>query len=463
MRGRSLRRMQAAFVAALLAFATQGCDGGEQAARQKLSLVWISLDTLRADHVSLYGYARETTPFLDELAREGAWVEWAIAPQSATLPVHMTQFTGFHPVVHGVMHSAKNPGVRLRDDVRTLPEVLRDHGFRTRAWVDGGQMAGTFGFARGFESYDDRRRLFPAQLDLALEALDDVAADERFFFFVQTYEIHSPYAPPPPYRRRFVTPGERDRATRSMDLYDGSIRFTDDVLARFVARLDALGRLDDTVIVVTGDHGESFAEYGLEGIGHTQRLLRQNVTRVPWIVKHPSEAVRGRVIGEAGLEDFANTVLALLGIDERMPGQGRAIFDEPPTRGRAYVSWAGPKAWSVYQDGQHYLESELPGASRNGLFDVEADPGEHAPIEDPARVRAMAEVLAEARRSLLADADALQPGLRAGGDLSDELGAQLRALGYAVDPDADPEAEAEAEADADADESEQGERAAPAP
>jgi hypothetical protein len=156
---------------------------------------------------------------------------------------------------------------------------------------------------------------------------------------------------------------------------------------------------------------------------------------VPWIVSHPSRLVRRRVIEHAGLEDFANTTLALLGIDERLPGAGRPVFDTALDQEAAYVSWAGPKAWSLYRGGLHYLESELPGPSRNGLFDVAADAAERVPVDDPARAGEMASELAAARDALLAEAAQRQPELREQGELSRELGDRLRALGYAVDSD----------------------------
>ena len=416
-----------------LAAGLVACSADRPAEPRDLSMVWISLDTLRADHLSLYGYGRETSPFLDRLAREGAYVEWAITPQSSTLPSHMAQFTGYHPVVHGVRHTRRTQGLSLREGVRTLPLILAEAGFRTRAWTDGGQMAGAFGFARGFESYDDAPGAFPDKLDAALEAIGTLRPDERFFFFLHTYEIHSPYSPPEAYRDRFSTPGEAEIHELARDRYDGSIRFCDDEIARFVAGLDALGRLGDTVLVVTGDHGENFAEYGTTTIGHGNRILRQNVTRVPWIVSHPGPSMRGRTVDWAGLEDFGNTVLALLDVDERLPGAGRSIFDEPPGAGRAYVSWSGPSAWSIYRDGLHYVESKKPGTARNGLFDVASDPAEQVRIEAPARVEAMARALDEARGALLADAERLQATLLHDGTLSDETRDQLRALGYAVD------------------------------
>lgn len=92
--------------------------GGEEEQPNSYSMIWISLDTTRADHLGIYGYDRDTSPFLDELARRGLFFEWAIAPQNTTLPVHVTMFTGYHPVVHQIMYSKTvNPGVRIGSSV----------------------------------------------------------------------------------------------------------------------------------------------------------------------------------------------------------------------------------------------------------------------------------------------------------------------------------------------------------
>ena len=161
---------------AVLLVASIGCAGGGSTGPgpDQLSLIWISLDTLRADYLELYGYSRDTSPFLRELAERGLYFDWAVSPQNSTLPSHLTQFTGIHPVVHGVMHSRANVGIRLADSVRTLPEVLRDAGFRTRGWADGGKMSSHYGFARGFEEYDESRPGLPQNLS---KALDDTNSD----------------------------------------------------------------------------------------------------------------------------------------------------------------------------------------------------------------------------------------------------------------------------------------------
>jgi arylsulfatase A-like enzyme len=403
------------------------------------SLLWISLDTLRADHLGLYGYARDTSPFLDELAARGMWFEWAIAPQNSTLPSHLTMFTGYHPVVHGVMHSRKNPGVRLASSVRTLPRVLRDAGFSTRAWTDGGKVAGYYGFAAGFDVYDDAPTPLPEKLADVLAALEAQPAGTRFFYFVHTYEIHSPYAPPAPYDRRFGD-GERGRsaARASLDAYDGSIRFVDDELRAFVGVLERRGLLDSLVLTITGDHGESFAEYGIPKVGHGGHNLHQNITRVPWLIVQPDADRRGAIAELCGLIDFPNTMLALLGIEERLPGGGVDVVSARAGGGsadgaRAYVSYTG-QAWSLYADGHHLLESEIhPGPERNALYDIRRDPREEAPLADVEKVAALRRRLEDARARLRTESDALTPTLRELGTLPDETREQLEALGYAVD------------------------------
>ncbi len=416
---------------ALCAAVGLACGGSAR----ELSMIWISLDTLRADHLGAYGYTRETSPFLDELARRGLRFAWAVSPQNSTLPTHVSMFTGHHPLVHGVMHSRVRPGVHLAPSVRTLPEILRDAGFTNRAWVDGAKMKGHFGFARGFETYDDARGPFPDKLAAALAALEAGDASRRFFYLIHTYEVHGPYAPPAPYDARFRSAGpESDaRGRREADLYDGSIRFVDDELRAFAAALERMGVMDTTILVVTSDHGESFAEYGIDVIGHAGRNLHQNVTRVPWIVLHPDPAVRGEVTRPVGLVDFANTTLGQLGVEERAPGGGRDVLG-PEGPAPDYVSWAGG-AWSLYADGYHLLSSPGdPGPERNGLFHVAEDPLETRRVDDPERTDALRARLAARREELERRRDALQPSLRAFRRLPADTAAELRALGYVVDP-----------------------------
>lgn len=428
---RSSRRRALAALCLGASLAALGCSAG----RDDPSLVWISLDTVRADHLQPYGYQRDTSAFLTELAERGLWFEWAISPQNSTLPTHLTQFTGIHPVVHGVFHSRRNPGIRLADSVRTLPEVLTDAGFRSRAFTDGGKMSRHYGFARGFEEYHDEPEPLPQKLRRVVEALDALAERERFFFFVHTYEAHAPYSPPRPYRGRYRE-ADAPPPRRQSNLYDGSLRLIDDQLRSFVAELERRGLLETTLLVITSDHGESFSEYGIAHVGHAGENLHQNLTRVPWIVLHPSDRHRGKVSEPVGLVDFANTTLALLGVEERLPGQGVDVLAADAPADRAYVSWTGHPtrpdcAWSLYAGGYHLLQcDELPGPERNGLYDVRSDPLERSPLDRPDKAAELADRLTTLRRELEEQKARLQPSLRDFGPLEEKTLEQLRALGY---------------------------------
>jgi arylsulfatase A-like enzyme len=395
-----------------------------------LSVIWVSLDTLRADHLPLYGYARDTAPFLTELAERGLYFDWAISPQSSTLPSHLTMFSGYHPLVHGVYLSGAQFGSRLAETVPTLPKLLAAAGFRTLARVDGGKMKGTFGFAEGFEVYDDKPSRLPVKLAGVLSDLAELGASERFFYFIHTFQIHAPYVPPPAYRSLFVGERRKPKRQRAVDHYDASIRFVDDELRKFVTALEAAGRLDSTILVVTGDHGESFVEYGIANIGHGGHNLHQNLTRVPWILLHPDARYRGRVDELVGLIDFPNTLLALLGHPERLAGGGVDVFSEPGGR-REYVSHTATGAFSLYSGRHHLLSSEeWPGPERNGLFDILADPLEQRPLQQSELEGTLSARLETHLRTLSREGREIGATVRGPMSLDDETRQELRDLGY---------------------------------
>jgi len=403
--------------------------------RNPYSLIWISLDTLRADHLGHFGYERETSPFIDELAQRTLSFEWTVTPQNTTLPSHMTMFTGYHPAVHQIMYSnSQNPGVRLASSVRTLPEILYDAGFATRAWTDGGKMASIHGFNRGFEEYVDDPDYLPTKFSKALGFIDGCDDGQPFFCFIHTYQVHRPYPAPMPYDELFVTPGARTKAQECLDLYDGCIRFVDDQLRLFVGELETRGTLDDTIVVITGDHGENFQEYGFDDIGHRSPNLHQNITHVPWILVHPEEAYQNRSITAlAGLIDFPNTLLALLGFDEVLPGGGVNVLDPANDKPREYLSWT-MRSLSLYSGDYHLFESEDPdGRERIVLYRFTDDRRELTPLDDRARVDAMRARLAEKRRALREQSRAITSSLREFGPEpkpGGKLMKQLKALGY---------------------------------
>jgi arylsulfatase A-like enzyme len=304
------------------------------------NVLLISIDTLRPDHLGCYGYERPTSPALDALAAEGARFTTAVSPTSWTLPAHMTLLTALPPEVHGVI----DDGLRLDASTVTLAEVLRARGYATAGFVSGPYLDAGYGFARGFDHYDDysavrlsqpavhRARTSPALfgvLDAWLEEWHVAPAPRKpFFVFLHMWDVHYDFNPPPPYDTLFdpTYTGDVDgedfetgtqvyagMPARDLEhviaLYDGEIRYTDEWVGRIVDALRRRGVLDETVTIVTSDHGEEFFEHGMKG--HRNGLYDESI-RVPLVIRHPTAIPPGTVVDrQVRLMDVAPTVLAL--------------------------------------------------------------------------------------------------------------------------------------------------------
>jgi len=307
-------------------------------------VVLISIDALRADSLGPYGSVRETTPFLDRLAGRATVFENAFAQVPSTLPSHMSMFTGLYPSEHQV----DPPSSVLSDQIRTLPEVLRKAGFRTFGHTEGGYVQGGYGFARGFEEWSDtpyaRDTDVERTLRAGLDSLAGVRAGERFFLFLHTYSVHDPYDPPPGYR---TLPWMGPRPAGAFDptgpnlaahnehrvaatpeaiewfrgLYDAGVRYLDDQLAVFFAELERTGLADETVVILTSDHGEEFGEHG--HLAHTQAY--PECLRIPLLVVAPGRGA-ARVARLVETVDFAPTIYELTGVaaPPDLPGRSRA-------------------------------------------------------------------------------------------------------------------------------------------
>ncbi len=300
-------------------------------------IVLVSIDTLRADHVGCYGYGRPTTPHLDALAAEATLFLNAYAPSPWTLPSHVSLFTGLEAHNHQV-YSADE---RMSPSLETLADVLRQHGYVCGAITGGGFLSPRYGFAKGFDTYSESEGQFSfqdsaARVGQAAAEWLDRNADKRFFLFLHTYQPHAPYDAPDPYGTMFQgerplwsrldlythlggakvgiyksLPEEEKRAIAA--LYDGEVRYVDDALiGPLTAKLKSLGLYDQTLLIITSDHGEEFYDHG--GWGHGQSLYEELV-RVPLIVKFPDRRLRGhRETRAARLIDIMPTVLEETGI-----------------------------------------------------------------------------------------------------------------------------------------------------
>ena len=385
--------------ASILALAACGTREGPAPPPPTRGCILISLDALRADHLGAYGYDRPTSPFLDSLAASGALFERALAQYPSTLASHLTIFTGLYPQEHGVYR----PERYLDESIETLPQRLQANGFRTAGFTEGGFMYAVYGFGRGFEEFDDTRYRDDTDVERTfakgLHFLQGVGEKERFFLFLHTYSIHDPYTPPAKYRDlfwagdpppgSFESTGANLRAANSGELevtpevaawlasqYDASIRYVDDVLARFWARVEELGLADDTTLIVTSDHGESFFEHGR--LAHTQAYPEDLL--VPLVMAHPSLTDGVRVPALTSLVDLAPTIYELTGVETPAGLSGRSLapyLTAPDARlaDEAYGE-ALDRDDLVDRDHQRTLLREQDGTVYQ-LVLIEPEPGPH--------------------------------------------------------------------------------------
>ena len=429
-----------------IATITASCVPGEA---ERPNILLISLDTLRADHVGSYGYERDTTPFLDELAERGARFRWAFVNTLATTNSHASILSSQYQESHGVQFTREedNELSRLPENLPMVQEAFRDAGYLTLAVTDGGNFAARHGFDRGFDEFQgDRSKGVARGSEAFLRMLDEHSeTSQPLFLLFHTYEIHAPYDPPPPFDTSFPIPEESDFVptarnlrrhiqtanedltaadmSRVVSLYDGGIRYTDSVLEDLFDELETRGLFErDFLVVVTSDHGEEFGERG--GVLH-RGLLYDEFIRVPLIMvgsRVPAGLVRDDIVSSV---DIAPTMLAYAGIDIPESMQGHDLFAR---RRRAAL---GERTFAQLRDRRYAVREkrwkliEEPNAVE--LYDLLADPGETDNLaqENPEKVSELRQALASWRTS--------QEGrrLEAGsGELSPEELEELKALGY---------------------------------
>jgi choline-sulfatase len=384
------------------------------------NLLIITLDTTRADYLPPYGFSSLETPALSRLAREGVVFEQATSQAPLTLPSHCSLFTGLVPPHHGVRDNVDSP---LAGDRTTLAEVLKDRGYRSAAFVGSIVVGPNRGLARGFETYsgvagtashDELRRPGHVVVDDALNWIN--RSDARpFFAWVHLFDAHAPYDLPEPLRTKYD----------GMP-YLGAIALLDAQVARLVAALERRGALDDTMIVVAGDHGESLGDHAEEGHGI---FVYQSTLRVPLIVRAPG--VNARTVSDVTrLVDVMPTVLDALGLPAP-PTDGVSLW--PLMTGRTARLELESYSESMYprRFGWSELRALRAGrfkyvsAPRPELYDLESDPGEAHNLYEVRRP------LADAMAARLAALSDISPSdHRRVGTPDPRITARLAALGY---------------------------------
>jgi arylsulfatase A-like enzyme len=459
-----LRRSSLSIAASLLMLAA-GCGPAAEPAPERLpNLLVVTLDTVRADHLSAYGYGRETSPQLARLAAEGVRFAEAYAAASTTLPSHVSLFTGEAPITHGVV---KN-GLRTGPGVTTLAELLRAAGAQTAAIVSSFVLDRRFGLDQGFDHYEDDftregssytadewrgfqtggafDRRANLTTDRAIRWLDGRDASRPFFLFVHYFDPHDPYVPPEPWKSRFASPDEAKSLAGALtkrtaiDAYDGEIAFTDDEVGRLLGALRERGLDADTLVVVTSDHGEGLGQHGV--VGHAVNIYEEAV-RVPLILRWPGRLAAGRTIAEpVESVDVVPTVLSLFRLPASGAARGRDLgdallrggaldpahpvfthrrpYDESAVENGKRVSGA---LFGLRRGSWKWIEGSTDGTRE--LYDLASDPHESLNLapREPERAAALSREVAAFRSE--------HERATAGGDVSPEDRERLRALGYA--------------------------------
>lgn len=394
------------------------------------NVVLVIIDTLRADHLHAYGYARQTSPFMDTLARQGVRFDMAVSTSSWSPPTHASLLTGLYPNMHGVQTLSDILSQRLT----TLAEVFRSLGYRTAAFSGDTRYAfiPRLGYAQGYQVFDSlglsfsdaigQERIVDSafvglqQLGVVASLWNRPSAEElgraalhwldrgsgSFFLTVNYFDVHGPYTPPQPWRHAFSRkekPGGRlldnskpnsvptEELQDEMDAYDGAILYVDHALQQLLAGLARREKLRNTLVVVTADHGELFGEHGLVFHG----TLWLPVIRVPLIFYWPGHVPAGVVVARpVSTVDLGRTVLDLIGQSRvAFPGRSLATLWQneqmadswpPPVSewvregtSRLGLSHHWEDVFSVVSPRYHYIVDPRQGRM---LFDWRQDPAE---------------------------------------------------------------------------------------
>jgi arylsulfatase A-like enzyme/tetratricopeptide (TPR) repeat protein len=386
--------------------------------RPRGPIILISIDTLRADRLPMYGYDKVATPHLDALRGDSILFANAYSHVPLTLPSHASILTGLLPPGHGVR---SNIGYRLNAETPSIPALLKAAGYATGGAISSYVLRGSTGMAGAFDFYDDaisnRSGVAIGNLQRAGNVTSAIAKKwieqqepRPFFFLLHLFEPHAPYSAPEPFRSKYASAP-----------YDGEIAATDALVGDFLAFLKARGIYDRATIIFLSDHGEGLRQHGEPE--HGIFLYRETI-HVPLLVKLPGRERAGETVtAPVGLVDVLPTVTELTGVEPPTNLDGRSLLDPADPQRTIYGETLYPRihlGWSELRSLQgsrfHFIQ-----APRAELYDSAADPGETR------------NVLADQRRVYSAMRTELE---RYGSDISmpvnvdPEEAKKLAALGY---------------------------------
>lgn len=390
------------------------------------NLLLITIDTLRTDRLSCYDPGRGHTPRIDVLAANGVLFERAFAHDPETLPSHTNIMLGMTSLAHGVMENSKSV---VAPEFLTLAELLKSKGYATAAFVSGFPLDSRFGLNQGFDLYDDH---FPAKARTG-ELFSERSAEKtvaaalpwltaprgKWFCWVHLWDPHDPYAPPEPFATQYAD-----------DPYTGEVAYVDAQLAVLFGELAKKHLLDQTVVILTGDHGESLGEHGEVFHGY---FAYNTTLRVPLIVSAPGLKA-ARIKDAVGHIDIFPTVCDLLGVEKPASLQGDSLL--PLLRGRtrkarpiyfealeAYLNRGWAPVRGLIENGKKFIDSPIPE-----LYDLETD------LEETRNIAATPDIPAFQKRlhEVMAAETSSQAALAGRTTTDRETRERLRSLGYAA-------------------------------
>lgn len=372
------------------------------------NIILVSLDTMRADLLGRHEQGRAVTPELDALVREGAVFLDAISAFTSTTASHMSLLTSTYPAQHEVTY----PAQRLPRWIPTLTETLAQAGYATAAFTENAMITAEAGFARGFDVFVEDKR---ADGKITAGAIDDtlarglrwIRANSRspFFVFLHTYQVHYPFDPPADFAvfraandaaAAAAPAGAGQRAwPPSFGLYLGEMLYADARLGAFVRELKWRDLLDDSLLVITADHGEAFKEHG--SLGHGDSTYEEQI-RVPLLVVAPGQVPAGiRVTDQVSGIDVAPTILSLVEVAAPETHFGRSLLplltgnpsgDRPVRFAEAVQKPASAAQRRIYaaRDGRHKWIFAAESSTPLEIYDLGADRAERQSLRDPSLV-----------------------------------------------------------------------------
>lgn len=343
------------------------------------NILFISIDTLRADHLGAYGYKRPTSPRIDEFAKTAVVFEQAHSAASWTLPSLTSLMTSLYTSTHGMRKIES----RLDPSFHTLAELVRNSGYDTAMVASHYFLASQYGLQKGFTHVDSRLLQMdmiegitsPYITEKGVEWLREKAAVRDgwpWFLWLHYFDPHDKYLPHPGYSEKFGMKAE-------MDLYDGEIAFTDDYVGRVLDELARLKLDEDTIVIVVADHGEEFMEHGCTRHGNN---LYEETVRVPLMIRvpgfHPT-----RVEPVIATVDLMPTLLELCGVRIDYPIEGKSLVSvlrgepEPAREAVSEVYWHDKQDMkSLRRDGWKYIDHRFDTQKLDLLFSIPFDPAE---------------------------------------------------------------------------------------